>query len=98
MIARYGLDEARGRLPDAVQRLKARFRNAETMSQLLVPAGPGRTVKASDVAQVYQDALDTRAAAVTAKGDYRSALEARDAAEAKRLAAVDGMPIVTALL
>jgi hypothetical protein len=47
----------------------------------------GEQMKASDVTQVYQDALDTRAAAVTAKGDYKSALEARDAAEAKRLAA-----------
>ncbi len=45
----------------------------------------GEQVKASDLAQVFQDALDTRAAAVTAKGGYVSALAARDVTEAKRL-------------
>jgi hypothetical protein len=47
----------------------------------------GEQLKAGSVALVYQDALDTRAAAVTAKGEYKSSLAARDAAEAKRLAA-----------
>lgn len=47
----------------------------------------GEQVKATDVAQMYQDALDTRATAVTAKGDYRSSIAARDAAEATRLSA-----------
>ena len=32
-----------------VLRLDEPFRNADTMSQLLVPAGPGKTVKVSDV-------------------------------------------------
>jgi hypothetical protein len=44
-------------------------------------------VKATDLGAVYQDALDTRASAVTAKGEYNGALAARDAAEAKRLGA-----------
>jgi hypothetical protein len=35
LIARYGPDAARERLPDAVRRLKARFRNAETMGALV---------------------------------------------------------------
>jgi hypothetical protein len=47
----------------------------------------GEQMKATDVAALYQDALDTRSAAVTAKGDYKSALAGRDAAEDKRLAA-----------
>ena len=46
----------------------------------------GEEMKASALAQAYQDALDTRATAVTAKGEYKSSLAARDAAEAKRLA------------
>jgi hypothetical protein len=47
----------------------------------------GEKVKASDLAQMYQDALDTRATAVTVKGDYKSALAARDEAEATRVSA-----------
>ena len=47
----------------------------------------GEQVKASAVAQMFQDALDTRAAAVTAKGDYKSALADRNTAEANRLSA-----------
>jgi hypothetical protein len=47
----------------------------------------GEQVKATAVALVFQDALDTRAAAVTAMGDYKSALAARDTAEANRLSA-----------
>ena len=35
LIERYGADEARDRLPDAVRLLKARFRNAETMGALV---------------------------------------------------------------
>jgi hypothetical protein len=35
LIDRYGTVEARERLPDAVRRLKARFRNAETMGALV---------------------------------------------------------------
>jgi hypothetical protein len=47
----------------------------------------GEQVRATAVALVFQEALDTRAAAVTAKGDYKSALAARDEAEANRLSA-----------
>ena len=47
----------------------------------------GEQVKATDIAQMFQEALDTRAAAVTAKGDYKTALVARDTAEANRLSA-----------
>ena len=47
----------------------------------------GEQVKATAVAQMFQDALDTRAAAVTAKGDYKSALADRNTAEANRLSA-----------
>ncbi len=47
----------------------------------------GEQLKSSALAQVYQEALDTRAAAVTAKGEYKSALTARDEADTKRLAA-----------
>jgi hypothetical protein len=47
----------------------------------------GEQVKATAVAQMFQDALDTRATAVTAKGDYKSALAARNTAEANRLSA-----------
>jgi hypothetical protein len=46
----------------------------------------GEAMKATDLTQVYQEALVKRAAAITAKGEYKSALAARDAAEAKRLA------------
>ena len=35
LIARFGLAEASDRLPDSVRRLKARFRNAETMGALV---------------------------------------------------------------
>ncbi len=35
LIAKYGADESRARLPDAVKRLKLRFRNAETMGALV---------------------------------------------------------------
>ena len=45
----------------------------------------GEQVKATDLVDVYQDALDTRAGAVTAKGAYKTALDARNTAEAKRL-------------
>jgi HAE1 family hydrophobic/amphiphilic exporter-1 len=38
-----------------VLRLDEPFRNADAMSQLLVPAGPGKTVKVSDVAQLKND-------------------------------------------
>jgi hypothetical protein len=51
----------------------------------------GEQLKAGSVAEVYQDALDTRAAAVTAKGEYKSSLAARNAAEAKRLAADEAL-------
>jgi hypothetical protein len=47
----------------------------------------GEQVEATDVAQVFQDALDTRDAAVKAMGEYKAALATRDAAEAKRLLA-----------
>ncbi len=47
----------------------------------------GEQAKAGNVAQTFQDALDTRAAAVTAKGEYKSALAARGEADTKRLAA-----------
>jgi len=49
----------------------------------------GEQMKASDLAGAFQNALDTRTTAVTAKGEYKSSLVARDTAEAKRLA-VDG--------
>ena len=35
LIAKYGLDRSLEVLPDAVQRLKSRFRNAETMGALV---------------------------------------------------------------
>ena len=47
----------------------------------------GEQVKATAVAAMYQDALDTRSSAVTARGEYRTSLAARDAAETKRLSA-----------
>jgi len=52
-------------------------------------------MKASDLIKVYQGALDTRTTAVTAKGGYKSALAARDVAEAKRLAADEALPRAT---
>jgi hypothetical protein len=45
----------------------------------------GEAVKAGQLAQVYQDALDTRATATTAKSALKSAMAGRNAAEAKRL-------------
>ena len=45
----------------------------------------GEQVKATDLTQVYQGALDTRSAANTAKGEYRTAVAAKNEAEAKRL-------------
>jgi hypothetical protein len=45
----------------------------------------GEPVKAAQLAQVYQDALDTRAAATSAKGELKAAMAERNAAEAKRL-------------
>ncbi len=47
----------------------------------------GEEVEASSLIGVYQEALDTRAATVTAKGEYASSLAARNAGEAKRLEA-----------
>ncbi|HEY2514046.1 MAG TPA: hypothetical protein VGI39_24435 [Polyangiaceae bacterium] len=44
----------------------------------------GTQVKATDLTQVYQEALDTRSAAVTAKGEYRTAVASRNDAEDKR--------------
>src|SRR5439155_8302594 len=38
-----------------VLRLDEPYRNASAMSQLLVPAGPGRTIKVSDVAELRND-------------------------------------------
>jgi hypothetical protein len=47
----------------------------------------GEEVEASDLGQVFQDALDTRDAVVKAMGAYKAALATRAAAEARRLIA-----------
>jgi hypothetical protein len=46
-----------------------------------------KEMKAADLAQVFQEALDTRATAVTKRGEYKTALEERATAEATRVAA-----------